>query len=155
VGQDSINAKGWVMIMAKAKNGDRVKVNYEGKLKDGTVFGSSIDHEPLEFKIGENNLIEAFEGAVVGMDVNESKTFEVPSKDAYGEYRDELVLSVERSELPPDVEPKMGERVELVRDELTLTATITEVSDDKITLDVNHPLAGKDLIFDIELLEIL
>jgi FKBP-type peptidyl-prolyl cis-trans isomerase 2 len=141
--------------MGKAKNGDLVKVNYEGKLVDGSVFGSSLEGEPLEFKIGDNNLIAAFEEAVIGMDLNESKTIEVPSKDAFGDYRDDLVLNVDRSQLPPDLEPKVGERVELMRDEVTFTARITDVADDSITLDINHPLAGKDLIFDIELVEIM
>jgi len=141
--------------MAKAKNGDLVKVNYEGKLKDGTVFGSSIGGEPLQFKIGDNNLIPAFEEAVVGMDLNESRTIEVLCKDAFGDYRDDLVLNVDRGQLPPDLEPKVGERVELMREEVTFAARITDVTDDAVTLDVNHPLAGKDLIFSIELLEIL
>jgi peptidylprolyl isomerase len=141
--------------MGKAKNGDLVKVNYEGKLNDGTVFGSSSEGEPLEFRIGDNKLIAAFEEAVVGMDLNESKTIEVPCQDAFGDYRDELVLNVDKSQLPPDLEPKVGERVELMREEVTFSARITDVRDDSITLDINHPLAGKDLIFDIELVEIL
>jgi peptidylprolyl isomerase len=141
--------------MAKAKNGDLVKVNYEGKLKDGTVFGCSLDDEPLEFKIGDGNLIPAFEEAVIGMDLKDSKTIEVPCKEAFGEYRDDLVLSVSRNELPPDLEPKVGEKVELMREDITFAAEITDVSDDAITLDVNHPLAGKDLTFDIELVEIV
>lgn len=141
--------------MAKAKNGDLVKVNYEGKLKDGTIFGSSLVDEPFEFKIGDSNLIPAFEEAVIGMDLNESRTIEVPSKEAFGDYRDDLVLSVSRNELPPDLEPKVGEQVELMREEITFAAEITDVSDDTITLDVNHPLAGKDLTFNIELVEIV
>lgn len=141
--------------MAKAKNGDLVKVNYEGKLKDGTIFGSSLEDEPLEFKIGDGNLIPAFEEAVIGMDLKDSKTIEVPCKEAFGEYRDDLVLSVSRSQLPPDLEPKVGEKVELMREDMTFAAEITNISDDEITLDVNHPLAGKDLTFDIELVEIV
>lgn len=141
--------------MAKAKNGDLVKVKYDGKLKDGSTFSSSQEGEPLQFKIGDNNLIPAFEDAVIGMDLNESKTIEVPCKDAFGDYRDDLVLTVYKSQFPPDLEPKVGESVELKREEVSFTARITNVADETITLDANHPLAGEDLIFDIELVEIL
>jgi peptidylprolyl isomerase len=155
VRDSTVNGKGCVIIMAKAKMGDMVRVNYEGKLKDGSVFGSSLGGEPLQFKIGDNQLIQAFEEAVVGMDLNESKTIEVLSEDAFGNYRDDLVLNIDKSQLPPDFEPKIGEKVELMREEVSFSARITDIVDDAVTLDINHPLAGKDLIFDIELLEIL
>ncbi len=142
--------------MAQAKQGDTVRVHYTGKLVDGTVFDSSIDREPLEFKIGEGRLIPAFEKAVVGMKPGESISTNIPADEAYGQHSEELVWEVEKDRLPEDLEPEVGQHLQSVqRDGRVITFLVTEVSESSVTLDANHPLAGKDLVFDIELIEIV
>jgi len=142
--------------MVQAKAGDTVRVHYSGFLDDGTIFDSSLEREPFEFTLGEGMVIPGFEDAVVGMDVGETKTVNIPSDKAYGPYRDELLVSVERSQVPPDIEPDVGLELQIRTPEGTVTnVTITEMDEDSITLDANHPLAGKDLIFEIKLVEIV
>ena len=146
--------------MAKAKKGDKVKVHYSGKLDDESVFDTSSGKEPLEFTVGGSEVIPAFEEAVIGMDTGEKRTTKIPADKAYGPYRDELAVEVERSQFPAGIEPKVGEQLELQgadegQEDQTLVVTITEVSDATVKLDANHPLAGKDLTFDIELVEII
>ncbi|MBZ0264851.1 peptidylprolyl isomerase [bacterium] len=142
--------------MEKAKKGDKVKVHYTGKLDDGTVFDETKDRDPLEFTIGENNVIPGFENAVEGMEVGDSKTTNIPSDEAYGPHMEEGVLSVDRSGLQDDVEVEVGQQVQLSREDgQAVIATVVEANDEKITLDANHPLAGKDLTFDIELVEVV
>ncbi|MBN2288090.1 MAG: peptidylprolyl isomerase [Candidatus Glassbacteria bacterium] len=142
--------------MAKAKEGDTVRVHYTGKLEDKTVFGSSADSEPLQFTIGENQIIPGFEEAVVGMKAGEAKTARVPAEKAYGSHRKEMVLEVERSQFPDHLDPKVGEQLQINQaDNQPVLVTVAEVSEDKVTLDANHPLAGKELTFEIELVEIL
>lgn len=142
--------------MVQAKAGDTVRVHYSGFLDDGTVFDSSLDREPFEFTLGQGMVIPGFEDAVVGMDVGETKTVNIPSERAYGPYRDELLVSVERSQVPPDIEPDLGMELQIRTPEGTVTnVTITEMDEESITLDANHPLAGKDLIFEIKLVEIV
>ncbi|NOZ26033.1 MAG: peptidylprolyl isomerase [Nitrospirae bacterium] len=142
--------------MVQAKSGDTVRVHYSGFLDDGTVFDSSLDREPFEFTLGQGMVIPGFEDAVVGMDVGETKTVNIPSEKAYGPYRDELLVSVERSQVPPNIEPDLGMELQIRTPEGTVTnVTITEMDEDSITLDANHPLAGKDLIFEIKLVEIV
>jgi peptidylprolyl isomerase len=144
------------MAKAKAKNGDTVKVHYTGKLEDDTVFGTSTDSEPLEFEIGAGQIIKGFEQAVVGMKAGETKTEIIEADNAYGPSRKEMVLAVERSQLPEDIDPKVGDQLQINQQEnQPVQVTVTEVTDEKITLDANHPLAGKDLTFDIELVEIV
>lgn len=139
-----------------AKNGDTVKVHYTGKLEDGTVFDSSEGREPLEFTVGEHEVIPGFEEAIVGMNQSESKTVKVPADAAYGPRIEEMVLKVERSRLPQDFEPQVGQQLQMRRsDGRTIIVTVNGVSESDVTLDANHPLAGKDLIFDIELVEIV
>ena len=141
--------------MAKAKKGDTVKVHYTGKLDDGEVFDTSTNSEPVEFKIGEEKIIDGFEQAVLGMQVGESTTVKIPSDKAYGEYKDEMVLEVGRDQLPPDLDPEVGQKLQLTQaDDKMIIVTVTEVSESKVTLDANHPLAGKNLNFEIELVEI-
>jgi len=141
--------------MTQAKHGDTVKVHYTGKLEDGTVFDSSVNHEPLEFTIGEGRVIPGFERAVVGMSPGESKTEKVPADQAFGPYREELVLEVDRQHIPAGVEVKVGERLRLRHANARATqGLITDVSESKVKLDANHPLAKSDLIFNIQLLEI-
>jgi peptidylprolyl isomerase len=138
--------------MAAAKEGDVVKVEYRGKTEDGTVVSRTPDGETLQFTIGDGKMMPGFEKAVIGMNEGESKTVEINAEDGFGPYRDELVLSVERSEWPKDIEPKIGEQLEMEREDgHTIVAQITGITDDTVTLDANHPLAGKDLTFDIEL----
>ena len=141
--------------MAEAKNGDTVMVHYTGTLEDGTIFDSSIDREPLQFTLGKGQLIKGFEEAVIGMSVGETKSVRIPSDEAYGSHREDLLLKFNKSDFPPDIEPKGGLVINLVSpDGRNLLATITEISGDSVTLDANHPLAGKDLTFNIDLVEV-
>ncbi|MCP5104376.1 MAG: peptidylprolyl isomerase [bacterium] len=142
--------------MTKAKDGDKVKVNYSGKFKEGTVFDSSEGSEPLEFQLGQGQLIPGFEKTVIGMAPGESRTVDIPSDQAYGPYREELTQQVPRKQLPEDMELQVGQRLQIGPDEgQPMVVEITAVSDTAVTLDGNHPLAGKDLVFDIELVEIM
>lgn len=141
--------------MTQAKQGDTVKVHYTGKLDDGTVFDSSLNREPLEFSIGSGQIIPGFELAVVGMAPGDAKTESIPSENAYGPHRQEMVLQVERQQLPDDIPVGVGQQLQIRQQEgQTIPVIITEVTDAKVTLDANHPLAGENLTFDIELLEI-
>lgn len=141
--------------MAQAKTGDTVKVHYTGKLADGTVFDSSEGREPLKFKIGEGQLIPGFEQAVVGMESGDSVSANIPAKDAYGEYDKRLIQVIEKNTLPEDLEPEVGQQLEAVRsDGQRIAVVVLDVGESQVTLDANHPLAGKELIFDITLLEV-
>ena len=141
--------------MAPAKTGDTVKVHYTGRLDDGTTFDTSADREPLEFTIGQGQLIPDFEQAVIGMNPNESKTIQIPSDNAYGPYREDIVMKIERNQLPPEIEPKVDQKLQMRHPNGQATVvTVIEVSESQVTLDGNHPLAGKDLTFDIQLTEI-
>jgi len=141
--------------MTGAKHGDTVRIHYSGSLADGTTFDSSREREPLEFAIGGGQLIPGFEQAVEGMSVGESKTVNIPSGEAYGQHRPELVQDVPQSALPEDLTPAVGMQLQgTAGDGQTLQLVVTEVKDDAITVDGNHPLAGEDLTFEIELLEI-
>lgn len=143
--------------MAQAQQGDKVKVHYTGRLDDGTVFDSSIISDPLEFTIGEREVIPGFEEAVIGMNPGESKTIRVPVDRAYGPHREDMIMEVEREKFPPEIEPEVGQQLEIRRREngQTFPVTVTDVSESSVTLDANHHLAGKDLTFDIQLLEIV
>jgi len=142
--------------VAGAKNGDTVKVHYTGRLGNGTVFGSSVGGEPLQFTLGAGQVIPGFEQTVIGMQPGESKTVVIPADQAYGPYRDELVMVRDRDQLPPDWEPQVGNRFPLTQpDGQVIWATVIDVSESSITLDFNHHLAGKDLTFDITLVEIM
>jgi FKBP-type peptidyl-prolyl cis-trans isomerase 2 len=141
--------------MSKAKDGDTVKVHYTGKLQNGEVFDTSREQEPFEFKIGDQTVIPGFERGIVGMGVGDTKTIEISPEDAYGEKKDELVVEVQRSELPEDITPSVGQRLQIRQQEGNpIIVTITQMSEDNVTLDANHPLAGYTLFFDVELLEI-
>ncbi|MFQ6107236.1 MAG: peptidylprolyl isomerase [Thermoplasmata archaeon] len=142
--------------MAKAKNGDTVQVHYTGKLEDGTVFDTSSDSDPLEFTIGEGQIIPGFEQAVIGMATGESKTVEVLADEAYGPHIEGLIVVFDRKELPPQLEPEVGRKLQISQpDGATAVVTIVEVTESSVTIDANHPLAGKDLTFDIELVAIV
>lgn len=141
--------------MSKVKEGDTVKVHYTGTLTDGTVFDTSAEREPLEFTLGQGQLIPGFEKAVVGMTVGDSTEVEIPSDDAYGESREDLVISVPKDQLPDDVEPQVGMQLQVnQQDGQPIPVRITEVGEENLTLDANHPLAGQDLKFEIELVEV-
>jgi peptidylprolyl isomerase len=141
--------------MERAKTGDTVSVHYTGKLTDGTVFDSSTQREPLEFTLGERQVIAGFEQAVEGMVTGEKKTVQIPPEDAYGPHHAELVFQVERENLPTELDPEVGQRLAFQRpDGQTVPLTVTEVSASGVTLDANHPLAGEELTFDLELVGI-
>lgn len=141
--------------MTQAKQGDMVKVHYTGKLDDGTVFDSSIDRDPLEFILGEGQLIAGFEQAVLGMTPGESKTEKIPADEAYGPHRQEMVVEVERQQLPDNIPLDVGQQLQIQQaPNQIIPVVITAISESKVTLDANPPLAGKDLIFEIELVGI-
>ena len=142
--------------MAKAKNGDKVRLHYTGKLGDETVFDSSDGREPLEFTLGEGKVICGFEEAVIGMCPGDMKTVDINPAKAYGPRRKELVAEIERGRIPGNDRLKVGEYVQLrQRNGGVIRAQVTELSDSTVTLDANHPLAGKLLKFEIRLLEIV
>lgn len=139
----------------QAQQGDRVRVHYTGKLQDGTVFDSSLEREPLEFVIGDGEIIPAFEKAVIGMAEGEKKTVVIPSEEAYGPRREELMLRVGNEHIPPDLKPYVGQQLEMVQaDGQSVIVTVVEVDEEGLLLDANHPLAGQDLTFEIELVEV-
>ncbi|MDP3980906.1 MAG: peptidylprolyl isomerase [Chlamydiota bacterium] len=141
--------------MTSAKNGDSVRVHYTGKLNDGTIFDSSTNREPMQFTIGEGNLIADFEQAVIGMNIGDKKTISINAEKAYGPYNQEMAITVDRSNVPEDIKPEIGQQLQLTTsDGRTLNVSVIEVAEKTITIDANHPLAGKDLTFDLELIEI-
>jgi peptidylprolyl isomerase len=158
--------------MAQAKTGDKVKVHYTGTLEDGSVFDSSEESAeqvenhscgcggcataPMEFVIGAGQLIPKFETAVIGLEPGGSITVTIPADDAYGQRAEEMIAVIERSEIPADINPEPGHQMEVIlEDGSPMPVLVTEVTDTSITLDGNHPLAGRDLTFAIRLIEIL
>jgi peptidylprolyl isomerase len=141
--------------MTQAKNGDTVKIHYTGKLSDGAVFDTSNNKDPLQFTVGKGQVIEGFDEAVTGMVVGETKTAEIPCEKGYGPRNDNMIIVVDKKQVPPDLKPEVGQRLEVgsASGEL-LAVTVIEVDEENITLDANPPLAGEDLTFDLELLEI-
>ncbi len=141
--------------MSQAKKGDRVKVNYTGTLEDGTEFDTSVGREPLQFTIGEGMLIPGFENAVEGMAPGDSTEVKIPAEEAYGPHIKDLIADFDMSQFPPDINPELGVQLQLEQDNGgTTIVRVVGVTDTTVTLDANHPLAGKDLIFNIELVEI-
>lgn len=142
--------------MSIAQKGNTVKVHYTGKLTDGTVFDSSHNRkEPIEFTIGQQSMIAGFEKAVEGMSVGDTKTTEIPANEAYGEKKEEMIVKVPKAEIPANINPEVGQQLAMQGNNgQQIPVTVTEVSDGGITLDANHPLAGKDLIFELELVQI-
>jgi peptidylprolyl isomerase len=146
---------GKLMTQPKAALGDTVRVHYEGFLEDGNLFGSSREGGPLEFTIGERTLIPAFENAVVGMEEGDTKTVSVAPEDAFGERREELVRTIDKAQLPSHIDPQIGKVLEIRAEQgENVRAQITDVTEDRLTIDANHPLAGKKVAFEIELVEI-
>jgi len=142
--------------MEQAKQGDIVKVHYTGKLDDGMVFDSSEKRDPLEFKIGEKKLIPGFEEAVVGMKIDEVKTVKLMAEEAYGKHKPELVAKAPKKDIPENIDPKVGQQLQINQPNgQMIIVTVVGITNDEVTLDANHPLAGKDLTFDIRLVEII
>ena len=140
----------------QATKGDMVYVHYTGRFSDGKVFDSSAGMDPLEFVIGEGRVIPGFEKAVTGMKVGDKKTVTIPAAEAYGPHRDQLVIEVPLANFPSDITPEVGLELESPqKNGSTIVATITKITDKAVFLDANHPLAGKDLTFDLELVKIV
>jgi peptidylprolyl isomerase len=143
------------MHMSQATAGNKVKIHYTGTLEDGSQFDSSEGREPLEFELGSGQVIPGFDNAVEGMAVGESKSVSIAPEDAYGPRVEQAIQEVPKSALPPDLEPVVGMRLQAQgQGQQTLQLTVTEVGDETITVDGNHPLAGKTLNFKISLVEI-
>ncbi|MBE9520224.1 MAG: peptidylprolyl isomerase [Proteobacteria bacterium] len=141
--------------MTQAKNGDTVKIHYTGKMTDGTVFDTSSNKDPLQFTLGSGQVIPGFDEAVTGMAAGEMKTAEIPCDKAYGQRDDNLIIVVDKKDVPVELKPEVGQRLEVGSQSGELLAvTVIEVGEENITLDANPPLAGEDLTFEIELLEI-
>ena len=142
--------------MAQAKAGDKISVHYTGKLTDGTLFDSSAEREPLEFEIGSGMVIKGFDEGVMGMSVGEKKTVHIPAAEAYGDMNPEHMAVFNKAEIPSDIPYEVGMQLNMHQDGSgqVMPVTVVEVTDTTITLDANHPLAGKDLIFDLELVSI-
>jgi FKBP-type peptidyl-prolyl cis-trans isomerase 2 len=141
--------------MSKAKKGDKVKVHYTGKLNSGEQFDSSAGRAPLEFTVGAGQMIAGFDAAIPGMVVGEKKTITIAPADGYGEKNEEAIIEFQKSNIPTDMKLEPGMKLQL-RDEAgrPVPVVVTEIKDEIIILDANHELAGKELIFDIELVEI-
>ena len=141
--------------MATAKNGDSVSVHYTGSLEDGTIFDSSDGREPLEFVIGGNMVVPGFEEAVVGLAVGDKTRATLPPEKAYGSSNPDLIVEVGLDQFPPDVKPEIDQRLHVNDDSgRTIPVRVTAIGATSVTLDANHELAGKTLIFDIELMSI-
>ena len=142
--------------MAQAKSGDTVRINYTGRLDDGTVFKTSCGYKPLEFRIGKSTLIPAFQETVVGMKPGKSRTVKIVAGEAYGPRHEQMVVAVDRNKFPENVKPYVGLELDICQQSGKVSLVkVIDVSECSVTLDANHPLAGKDLIFDIELVEIV
>ena len=142
--------------MTQAKSGDTVRIHYTGTLDDGTQFDSSDGRDPLEFALGGGQVIPGFDGAVDGMAVGENKSVTIPPEEAYGQRHEQLVQQVPKTALPEDMEPAVGMQLQSQGpDGQVMNLVVTEIVDDTITVDANHPLAGQALTFAIELVEIV
>ncbi|MBP5858977.1 peptidylprolyl isomerase [Marivibrio halodurans] len=142
--------------MSAAKDGDTVKVHYTGRLEDGSEFDSSRQREPIEFKIGDGEILPGVEQAVVGLEPGGTNEVTLPADDAYGPRRDDMIQEIERSVLPQEIEPEVGLQLQAQSPNgQPLLLTITDVGEEKVTVDANHPLAGKDLTFEVELVEVV
>ena len=141
--------------MSVATKGKKVKVHYTGKLNDGTVFDSSEDREPLEFVLGDGNMIKGFDSAVQGMELGSNKSVVIPSVEAYGDKREDMMVDIPVDQVPAEIKPEVGMDLSIQNQNgQPMFVKVVHVDEEKITLDANHPLAGQDLNFDIKLVEI-
>ena len=140
--------------MTHPRSGDTVRVHYTGRLDDGRVFASSRAQGPLELKVGEGTLLPSVEETLTRMEPGEERTVTIPAERAYGPHEPELVLAVDRTEFPEDIEPEVGQELQVQQGDAVLVMRVAEVSDEEVTIDANHPLAGQNLTFDLELVEI-
>ena len=141
--------------MQQVKSGDTVKVHYHGRLTDGTTFDSSNGREPLEFKVGSGQVIKGFDDGVTGMAVGDKKTVQIPINDAYGPKDESMVIEFPIENFPPDMKPEEGMQLNMTNGSgQVIPVVIVEVGEKTVILDANHPLAGQDLIFDLELVDI-
>ena len=141
--------------MQEAKNGDQVKVHYHGRLDDGTTFDSSEGRSPLQFQIGAGQVIKGFDDGVLGMKEGDKKTIHIPVHEAYGDKSPDMIIEFPRDQFPPDMSPEVGMQLNLRgQDGRSFPVVISDVKEEVVVLDGNHPLAGRDLIFDIEMVEI-
>ena len=142
--------------MSEVKTGDTVQVHYTGRLESGEQFDSSRERDPLQFTLGNGELIPGFENAVIGMNLGDVKTIQIPSQEAYGPYMENMKITVDKAKLPEDMELKIGMNLTLRgSDERKLNVRVIDIAENTVKMDANHPLAGKDLMFDIELVKIL
>lgn len=138
--------------MAGVQKGHKVTVHYSGTFEDGTVFDSSAGREPLAFTVGEGAVIAGFENGVLGMAVGEKKVVVIPASEAYGEHNSELVTDVDRKRFPENIELELGQQLQVQLDNgHQAIVMVVDINDTSVTLDANHPLAGRELTFDIEL----
>lgn len=141
--------------MQQAQNGDKVKVHYHGTLKSGEIFDSSNGREPLEFTVGSGQVIKGFDEGVKGMKVGDKKKVEIGVEDAYGEKSQDMIIEFPKEQFPSDMSPEVGQQLMMSNGSgQSFPVSIIEVREETVILDANHPLAGQDLIFDIELVEI-
>lgn len=141
--------------MQQAKKGDTVKIHYHGRLTDGSTFDSSAGREPLEFELGSGMVIPGFDVGVTGMVIGEKKTINIPAAEAYGEKNEEMILEFPKAQFPADMTPEVGMQLNMSNAQgQSFPVVIVEVKEEVVMLDANHPLAGKELIFDLELVEI-
>ncbi|HEY0065853.1 MAG TPA: peptidylprolyl isomerase [Flavisolibacter sp.] len=142
--------------MQQVKSGDKVRVHYHGKLRSGETFDSSQGREPLEFTVGSGQVIKGFDNGVMGMQVGDKKTVEITVDDAYGQKSEEMIVEFPRNQFPEDLDPQIGMQLMMNNGSgQSFPVSVTEVKEESVILDANHPLAGEDLIFDIELVEIV
>jgi len=142
--------------MPQAKNGDTVRVHYHGKLKDGSTFDSSEGRDPLEFRVGSGQVIKGFDEAVKDMEVGSKKTVTIPVGEAYGERTEDMMMEYPMTDFPGDIKPEEGMELQMSDDRGNVfPVIIVEVKEESVVLDANHPLAGQDLVFDLELVEIV
>jgi len=141
--------------MQQVKSGDTVKVHYHGRLTDGTTFDSSSGRDPLEFKVGSGQVIKGFDDGVTGMTVGDKKTVQIPVHDAYGPKDESMVIEFPKENFPPDMNPEEGMQLNMTNGSgQVIPVVIVGVGEESVILDANHPLAGQELIFDLELVNI-
>jgi FKBP-type peptidyl-prolyl cis-trans isomerase 2 len=144
-----------IKMSATVKLSDQIQVHYTGKVESGEIFDSSLERDPLSFKVGEGKLLKGFEEAVLGMKVDEKKEISIPSEEGYGIIREDLIATVDRKNLGQDIEPEVGmELMSKYPDGTDVVVRIVKVAENEVVVDANHPLAGRDLTFEITLVSI-